>query len=48
MTIPQNVACKEGLVYVPKHVEPVVKAVMNGLTCTVKGYLLAFTCCLTV
>ena len=38
MTIPRNLACKDGFVYVSTfpniHVEPVVKAVMNGHTCT--------------
>ena len=39
MTIPLNLACKDGLVYVPvtfTFTEHVVKAVINGHTCTVK------------
>ena len=39
MTITLNLAHKEVLVYLPKHIEPVVKAIMNGHTCTVNGYL---------
>ena len=37
MTISRNLACKDGLVYVPKHSRRTY--VMNGNTCTIKLYL---------